>query len=93
MTRRRFRFETLDEEFGLGTEEEACEYAASLNDGCEGKLCKPQALSRAQSFDVIVLVTDNTFVISDALAVIRDECSLGIGDAPGSRPQGGLPSA
>jgi hypothetical protein len=45
MARRWFKFETLDdEEFGLGTEEEACEYAAILNDHCGGKLCKPQSI-------------------------------------------------
>ena len=85
MGRRWFKFETLDdEEFGLGTEEEACEYAAILNDHRGGKLCKPQALSRVQSFGLIVLVTANTFVISDALAATRDECLLGISHASAS---------
>jgi hypothetical protein len=69
MTRGWFKFETLDDEkFGLGTAEEACEYAAILNDRCDGELCKSQALSRVQSFGLIVLVTDNTFVISDVPA-------------------------
>jgi hypothetical protein len=48
-------FQEVDE-----AEEEACEYAAVLNDHCGGKLCKPQALSRVQSFGLIVLVTANT---------------------------------
>jgi hypothetical protein len=85
MTRRWFKFETLDDlEFGLGTEEEACEYAAILSDYCEGKLCKPQAVSRVQSFGLIVLVT-----VSGALALIREEPFLGIGDPSASGAGGG----
>jgi hypothetical protein len=94
MTRRWVRFESLDdEEFGLGTEEEAYEYAATLNvdSNCEPYTMK--TLNWAQAAGLIVLVTANTFVISDALAVIRDECLLGIGDASASGAQGGLATA
>ncbi len=57
---------------GLGAEEEAFEYAALMNKGCDGKPCKPILLDEAQSADLVVLVTPNTFVISDALAMVRD---------------------
>jgi hypothetical protein len=94
MTRRWFKFDMLDdEEFGFGTEDEACEYAAILNDRCASELCKPQALSRVRSFGLVVLVTPDTFVLSDALAVIRDERFLGIGEALASGARGGLASA
>ena len=94
MTRRWFKFETLDDaEFGLGTEEEACEYAAILNDRGEANLCKPQILSRVQSFGLIALMTDNTFAISDALVLIRDESLSANGDASAIIAQGGSATA
>jgi hypothetical protein len=74
MIRRWFKFAVFgaDEEFGLGTEEEAFEYAAIFNEDCDGEECKPIPLNEAQAAGVVVLVTPNTFVISEALAVIRD---------------------
>ena len=73
-TRRWFKFSVFgpDEEFGFGTEEEAFEYAAILNADCDGEPCKPILLNEAQAAGLVVLVTPNTFVISDALAVLRD---------------------
>ena len=74
MTRHWFKFSGVgpDEEFGFGTKEEAFEYAAILNADCGGEECKPVLLNEAQSVGLIALVTPNTFVIGDALAVIRD---------------------
>ncbi|MGO9849713.1 MAG: hypothetical protein ACLPKT_24820 [Methylocella sp.] len=43
-----------------------------MNKGCDGKPCKPILLDEAQSAGLVVLVTPNTFVISDALAMVRD---------------------
>ena len=74
MIHRWFKFTVFDaeEEFGLGTEEEAFEYAAIMNEDCDGEPCKPILLNEAQSAGLLVLVTPNTFVISDAVAVMRD---------------------
>ena len=74
MTRRWFKFSVFgsEEEFGIGTEEQAFEYAGILNADCDGEECKPIPLNEAQAAGLVVLVTPKTFIISDALAVIRD---------------------
>jgi hypothetical protein len=84
MTRRWFKFisDGPEEEFGFGTEEEAFDYAAILNSECDGEPCKPILLNEAQAAGLVVLVTPNTFVIADALAVMRD----GLADTPGPLP-------
>jgi hypothetical protein len=47
MIHRWFKFTVFDaeEEFGLGTEEEAFEYAAIMNEDCDGEPCKPILLN------------------------------------------------
>jgi hypothetical protein len=60
-----------DDERGFGTEEEAFEYAALMNQDCDGEPCGPIPLNEAQAAGLVVLVTPNTFLISDALAAMR----------------------
>ena len=74
MTSRWFKFclSGADDERGFGTQEDAFSYAAILSRERDGEECKPIPLNEAQAAGLVVLVTPHTFLISDALAAMRE---------------------